>query len=79
MCVGGASFPDSFPETGMVTQKLQTRGQSKEEQGPSAAQDTLRPQAPPEYPKHQLHGPSSRPPRAAHLIGRMADTAPTGE
>lgn len=78
MCVGGASFPDSFPEMGMVTQKLQTRGQSKEEQGPSAAQDT-RPQTPPEYPEHQRHGPSSRPPRAARLIGRMADTAPPGE
>ena len=44
MCVGGASFPDSFPETGMVTQKLQTGGHSEEEQGPSAARRTLPPE-----------------------------------
>ena len=38
-------------------------GHSEEGQGPSAAQDA--PRTPPEHPENQLHGPPSRPPRAA--------------
>lgn len=73
---GGASSPDSFPETGMVTQKLQTGAQR------GAARplcSTGHPPNPSWAPRHQLHGPPSRPPRAARLPGRVADTARPGE
>lgn len=52
-------------------------GHSEEQQGPSAAQDA--PPNPSWAPRHQLHGPPSRPPRAARLPGRVADTARPGE